>query len=115
MTPFLCAAAVWVLGNLATALVIHRVARTRVDVPRKLVWGGLAMSVVVLAVWMVTFMAVLLVADQQGTRATNGEMVTSCGLWSALPKLLTLALHALGLVRATRAPRRARAPIRSRR
>jgi len=105
MTPFLCAAAAWVLGNLATALVIHRVARTRVGVPRKLVWGGLALSVVVLVIWMVTFMVVLIVADQQGTRATNGELVTSCGLWSAIPMLLTFALHVLGLVRATRAPR----------
>ena len=105
MTPFLCAAAVWVLGNLATTLVIHRVARTRVGVPRKLVWGGLVMSAVVVAVWTVTFMAVLSVADQQGTQATNGELVTSCGLWSAIPMLLTLVLHVAGLVRAARAPR----------
>ena len=86
---------------------IHRVARMRVGVPRKLVWGGLAMSAVVLTVWMVTLMAVLIVADQQGTQATNGELVTSCGLWSAIPMLLTFALHVAGLVRAARAPRRA--------
>jgi hypothetical protein len=106
MTPFLCAFAVWLAANSAVTLAIHGVARRRVGVSRKLAWSGLAMSLVVLVIWAVTFMAVLIAADQSGTRATNGELVTSCALWSAVPMVLTLVLQIAGTASAMRAPRR---------
>lgn len=105
MKPYLCTGAVWIFGNLCWFLMIYGIAKGRVGVPRALVWGGLVMSAVVVAVWTVTFAVMLIVADQQDTAATNGELVTSCALWSALPMLLTLVLHVAGLVRAARAPR----------
>lgn len=105
MKPFVCTGAAWIFGNLVWFLIVYAIARKRV-VRRRYVWGGLVMSVLVLAVWVVTFFVVLLVADQQDTAATNGDLITSCALWSALPMLLTFVLHVVGLVRAARAPRR---------
>lgn len=105
MKPYLCSGAAWVFVNLVWFLMIYAVARRRVGVPGALVWGGLAMSAVVLAVWIVTFAVMLIVGDQEGAAPTNGELITSCALWSALPMLITLALHVAGLLRAARAPR----------
>lgn len=74
--------------------------------PLKVVWGGFAMSVAVVVVWGVSLAVLLVAADRSGIPATNGDVVTTCALWSAVPMVLTFALHVAGIARTLKAPRR---------